>query len=356
MNGETVGELEYETDRSRFLGRGRETRQSAAIADGRKLSNTVGSVLDPIISLRRTVRIAPGNTAHLVFTTIAAQTREQVLDIADRYRDARAFDRTLTLAWTHAQVQLHHLGIGPDESQLFQRLANAVIYPEAPLRPTSDQLARTNVDITTLWSLGISGDLPIILAVIDNEEDVEVIRQLLRAHEYWRMKQLSADLVIVNEKPPSYNQDFQGSLEALVHGSQLRLSPDSGNTRGRIFLVRGDLITPQTRAELQNVARVLIIGRRGTLAEQIGRSQLQARETSIAPARRRTRAAKSADLPRPELDLEFFNGIGGFDKNGREYVTVLSEGLRTPEPWVNVIANPISAFWFPNPVPASRGR
>jgi cyclic beta-1,2-glucan synthetase len=345
VDGETVGDLEYETDRARFLGRGHDVRNPVAI-DGRKLSNTVGSVLDPAISLRRTVRIEPGSTAHLVFTTIAAASREQVLDLADRYRDARAFERTLTLAWTHAQVQLHHLGIGSDEAQLFQRLANAVIYPEAPLRPASDQLSRTNVDIPTLWSLGISGDLPIILAVIDNEDDVETIRQLLRAHEYWRMKQLSADLVIVNEKPPSYNQDFQGSLEALVHGSQLRLSPDTGSARGRIFLVRGDLITPQTRAQLQNVARVLILGRRGTLSEQIARSQAQAQSREPAPLtpRRRTRIAKTQDTPSPELDLEFFNGVGGFDRNGREYVIVLGEGLRTPEPWVNVIANPSFGF------------
>jgi len=344
VKGETVGELEYETDRARFLGRGHDSRNPISVVDGRKLSNTVGSVLDPAISLRRTVRVSPGETAHLVFTTIAAQTREQALDLADRYRDERAFDRILTLAWTHAQVQLHHLGIGPDEAHLFQRLANAVIYPEISLRPASDQLSRASVDVSTLWSLGISGDLPIILALIDNEEDVETIRQLLRAHEYWRMKQLSADLVIVNEKPPSYNQDFQGSLEALVHGSQLRLSPDSGNTRGRIFLVRGDLISPQTRTQLQNFARVLILGRRGTLSEQIGRSHSQSRETLELPARRRTRAEDRPDTPLPDLDLEFFNGIGGFDKNGREYVTVLGEGLRTPEPWVNVIANPNFGF------------
>ncbi len=344
VNGETVGELEYETDRARFLGRGHDLSDPLSISGGRKLSNTVGSVLDPAISLRRTVRVGPGDTAHLVYTTIAAQTREQVLDLADRYRDERAFERTLTLAWTHAQVQLHHLGIGPDEAHLFQRLANAVIYPEASLRPPSDQLSRVNIEISTLWSQGISGDLPIILALIDNEDDVDTIRQLLRAHEYWRMKQLSADLVILNEKPPSYNQDFQGSLEALVHGSQLRLSPDVGNTRGRIFLVRGDLITPQTRAQLQNVSRVLIVGRRGTLSEQIGRSQTQYREPAVLPLRRKTRVEPRPDTPSPDLNLEFFNGIGGFDKNGREYVTVLGEGLRTPEPWVNVIANPSFGF------------
>jgi cyclic beta-1,2-glucan synthetase len=344
VKGETVGDLEYETDRARFLGRGHDSRNPVAILDGRKLSGTVGSVLDPSMSLRRTVRVGPGETAHLVFTTIAAQTREQVLDLADHYRDERAFDRTLTLAWTHAQVQLHHLGIGPDEAQLFQRLANAVIYPEASLRPPADQLGRINLDIPALWSMGISGDLPIVLALIDNEEDVDTIRQLLRAHEYWRMKQLSADLVILNEKLSSYNQEFQGSLDALVHGSQLRLSPDSGNSRGRIFLVRADLISPQTRAQLQNFARVLILGRRGTLSEQIGRSQSQHREPVPSPGRRRTRVEERPDTPLPDLDLEFFNGVGGFDKNGREYVTVLGEGLRTPEPWINVIANPNFGF------------
>ena len=225
------------------------------------------------MSLRRTVHIPPGTTARIVFTTIAASTRQQALDLADKYRDARAFERTLTLAWTQAQVQLHHLGIGSEEAHLFQRLANAVIYSDASLRPSSDALSRSNLDLSTLWAQGISGDLPIILARIDNEQDIEMIRQLLRAHEYWRMKHLSADVVIINEKPPSYMQDLQGSLEALVHGSQLRLSPDTSSASGRIFLLRGDLVSPQTRTQLQSVARAVLLSRRGTLAEQIGRSQ-----------------------------------------------------------------------------------
>ncbi len=343
VEGETVGDLEYETDRLRFLGRGHSSRDPLSIHDGRSLSNTVGPVLDPIFSLRRTVRVASGTTTHLVFTTIAAPTREQVLDLADKFRDAGSHERTRNLAWTHAQVQLHHLGIDPDEAHLFQRLANSVIYSDSSLRPPSDQLGHINVDISTLWSLGISGDLPIVLARIDNEEDIDTVRQLLRAHEYWRTKQLSADLIIINEKLPSYMQDFQGSLEGLVRASQLRLSPDTGNAKGRIFLIRGDLITPQTRAQLQTFARILILGRRGNLAEQIGRTQLR-EPPSRSDGNRWAQEAKRPDDPRPDLDLQFFNGLGGFDKQGREYVTILAEGLRTPEPWVNVIANPSFGF------------
>jgi cyclic beta-1,2-glucan synthetase len=335
--GEAVGDLQFETDRARFLGRGHDLRNPISIVDGRPLSNTVGPVLDPVMSLRRTVNVPPGTTARIVFTTIAAQTRQQALDLADKYRDARAFERTLTLAWTQAQVELHHLGIDSEEAHLFQRLANAVIYSDASLRPSSDALGRTNVDISTLWAQGISGDLPIILARIDNEQDVEMIRQLLRAHEYWRMKHLSADVVIINEKPPSYMQDLQGSLEALVHGSQLRLPPDTSSASGRIFLLRGDLVSPQTRTQLQSVARAVLLSRRGTLAEQIGRSQHE--EGLAVPQQAPARPGKRSDAPLPEVPLEFFNGLGGFAENGREYVTVLGEGSNTPEPWVNVIAN-----------------
>ena len=239
-------------------------------------------------------------------------------------------------------MELHHLGIDTEEAHLFQRLANAVIYSDASLRPTSDVLVKSNLDIPTLWAQGISGDLPVILARIDNEQDVDMIRQLLRAHEYWRMKHLSADVVIINEKPPSYLQDLQGSLEALVHGSQLRLSPDSSSASGRIFLLRGDLISPQTRTQLQNIARVVLLSRRGTLGEQIIRSQHG--EPLSVPERRPVRSGKHVDVPLPDVPLEFFNGLGGFADNGREYVIRLGEGLRTPEPWVNVIAN--SEFGF----------
>ena len=342
VEGESAGELQYETDRARFIGRTRNLRNPISIIDGRPLSGTVGSVLDPIMSLRRTVHIPPGHTARLIFSTIVASTREDVLNLADKYRDARTLERTRTLAWTQAQVQLRHLGIGPEEAHLFQRLANAVLYSDAALRPSSDVLSRTTLDRSTLWSQGISGDLPIVTARIDDADDVEMIRQLLRAHEYWRMKQLSADVVIINEKAPSYIQELQGSLEALVRGSQLRLSPDTSGASGKIFLLRGDLVSPQTRTQLQAAARVVLLSRRGNLSEQITRSQYQEVASPAPP--RPLRAPKRLDVPVPQQALQQFNGLGGFAENGREYVIVLGEGLRTPEPWVNVISNPDFGF------------
>ena len=341
VEGDSSGELQYETDRARFLGRTRSPANPISIIDGRPLSNTVGSVLDPMMSLRRTVHIPPGHTARFIFSTIVASTREDVLNLADKYRDAQTLERTRTLAWTQAQVQLRHLGITAEEANLFQRLANAVLYSDASLRPSSDVLMRTSLDQSTLWSQGISGDLPIVVARIDDPDDVELIRQLLRAHEYWRMKQLSADVVIINEKATSYMQELHGSLEALVRGSQLRLSPETRDISGKIFLLRGDLISPQVRTQLQAIARVVLLSRRGNLSEQITRTQ--AEQLSHVPLRP-ARPAKRLDVPLPQQALQYFNGLGGFADNGREYSIILSEGFRTPEPWINVIANPAFGF------------
>ncbi len=342
VDGDTVGALQYETDRARFLGRGYHVRTAVSMFSGRPLSNTVGSVLDPVMSLRRTVRVPPGGTVRVVFSTIVGPTRDQVLELADKYSDQRVFERALSLAWTQARVQLHHLGIENDEAQLFQQLANAVLYSDASLRPSSETLSRSTVDRAGLWAHGISGDLPIVLACIDKAEDVDIVRQLLRAHEYWRMRQLSTDVIILNEKASSYEQGLQGSLEGLVRGSRLRLYPDAGGARGSIYLLRTDLLSEQDRSLLQQVARVVLLGRRGTLVEQVSRLQRRSRLAPLNLPMRR--AGKRLDVPLPERELEFFNGLGGFADDGREYVTILGEGLRTPRPWINVIANPSFGF------------
>ena len=342
VEGDTVGALQYETDRARFLGRGRHIRTAVSMVGGRPLSNTVGSVLDPVMSLRCTVRVPPGGTVRVVFSTIVGQARDHVLELVDKYSDLRVFERALSLAWTQARVQLHHLGIENDEAQLFQQLANAVLYSDASLRPSSETLSQSTVDRAALWAHGISGDLPIVLVCIDKADDVDIVRQLLRAHEYWRMRQLSTDVIILNEKASSYEQGLHGSLEGLVRGSRLRLCPDTGGARGSIYLLRNDLLSEQDRLLLQQVARVVLLGRRGTLVEQVTRLQRRSRAAAMIPSS--PRVGRRLDVPLPERELEFFNGLGGFADDGHEYVTILGEGLQTPRPWVNVIANPSFGF------------
>ena len=271
VEGETVGGVQYETDRARFLGRGRGIRTPMSVIDGLPLSNTVGAVLDPIVSLRRRVRLAPGATARVTFSTLVAPSRDEALALADKYHDPVTFERAVTLAWTQAQVQLHHLGIGPDEAHLFQDLASRILYSDPMLRPSSEVLAHNARGPSALWRHGISGDVPIVLVRIDEAEDQEIIRQLLRAHEYWRMKQLAVDLVILNEQSPSYSQDLQVALEALVRTSQSRSRHEGHEPHGNVFMLQADLMSAEERTLLQTAARIVLWSRRGTLAEQVVR-------------------------------------------------------------------------------------
>ena len=349
VEDEAVGVIQYETDRSRFLGRGRSVRSPVSVIDGRPLSNTVGAVLDPIFSLRCRVTLAPGTTAHAIFSTVVAESREDVLDLADKYRESATFERAATLAWTQAQVQLLHLGIEADEALLFQRLANRIIYSDPSLRPAASLLASNQLGAPGLWAHGISGDLPIVVVRIDEVEDLDIVRQLLRAHEYWRLKLLDVDLVILNEHGVTYAQTLQESLEALVRMSQSSLAagrslvPEGHPGHGGVYILRGDRLSTQDHTLLLAAARAVLLSRRGSLADQVIRLEHAPEKLAPPPSTRVSGQTKSKPTtPRPEL--EFFNGLGGFAQGGREYVTILGPGQSTPAPWLNVIAN--ASFGF----------
>jgi cyclic beta-1,2-glucan synthetase len=333
---------EVETDRARFLGRGQGVRRPIAVMDGRPLSNTVGTVLDPVFALRHRVRVAPGAVVRIAFWTVVADSRAAVLDLVDKHRDSTAFDRAATLAWTQAQVQLRHLGIDAGEAALFQRVAGHLLHAGPALRPSSATILRGAAAQPGLWPLGISGDLPILLLRIADVENLDIARQLLQAHEYWRLKQLAVDLVILNERSPSYVQDLQVALETAVRTSQSRPPIGEERRQGDVFILRADLIPAEARRLLMSVARVVLVGQRGSLVDQLERI---AEPIDTVHSTRRPTAARAESQPvlsRPVL--EFFNGLGGFAEGGREYVTTLGPGQTTPAPWINVIAN--SAFGF----------
>jgi cyclic beta-1,2-glucan synthetase len=345
LEGKAIGDLHMETDRAAFIGRGRDTRNPAAMAAGRPLSGTVGTVLDPIFSLRRRLQIEPGGSARLAFWTVVASSRADALSLADRHRDSAAFDRALTLAWTQAQVQLRHLGIAHAEAGLFQRLAGHLLYSSALLRPPSDILLRCGSQGQAgLWAHGISGDLPILLIRIDVVADMELIRRLLAAHEYWRLKQLAVDIVILNEKSGSYLGELQDLLEAALRIGQTRTAVVQGVVRGSVYVLRPDIIGSEATAQLMSVARAVLVSRRGPLDEQFEQLDAQKRSRPTRPIRLAAPPAAGDAQGEEPPPLEFFNGIGGFTKHGREYVVLLRDGRTTPAPWSNVIAN--DAFGF----------
>jgi cyclic beta-1,2-glucan synthetase len=332
--GERLGAVQYETDRSRFLGRGHTTADPVAVMEERPLSNTVGAVLDPVFSLRQRVRLAPGQTARVSFTTAVAHTREEALMLADKYHDPSIFEREARLAWTQSQVEMRHHNVDAEEAHLFQRLAGRVLYADPSLRPRPHVLALNTRSQASLWPYGISGDLPIIIVRINRSEDLNTVRQLLRGHEYLRLKGLSIDLVILNDHPPSYAQELQEELLALVRASGSAALQDKP---GGVYLRRTEHLPEADRILLHAVARVVIVPERGELSEQLVRRMPEDPLPPVFTPRTPSRVYPEPSVATPEL--AFFNGIGGFSHGGREYVTLLGDAQWTPAPWTNVIAN-----------------
>ncbi|MET0552168.1 MAG: glucoamylase family protein [Vicinamibacteria bacterium] len=325
--------VEWESDRARFLGRGRDADNPQAL-DGRALSGTTGTVLDPVLSLRYRVRLPPGGFARLSFATGVAQGASAAHALAQKYHDPGAGSRALALAFTHAQVALRHLGLTSDQAQLFERLASRVMYADASLRAEPALRERNGRGQPGLWAHGISGDLPILLVRVVEEDDLPLVRQVLQAQDYWRLKGMSADVVVLNEHPVSYRDEMHGALTSLVEGGHWAAWIARP---GGIHLLRGDLVPEAERILLASVARAVLSGDRGDLANQLDRPYPEAQWPAVRVRSEAPPSSEPADVPVPELTLG--NGRGGFAAGGREYVVVLEGGAETPRPWANVITN-----------------
>ncbi|MEO6246098.1 MAG: glycosyl hydrolase family 65 protein, partial [Opitutaceae bacterium] len=319
----------------RFVGRGATPADPAAMRGGASLSNTVGSVLDPIMALRRTVTLPPDGTAIINLAVGMAASRETALALVEKYQSIRMAERAFDLAWTHSQVTLRQLDATEAEAQLFGRLAGALIFADPARRANAGVLRSNRRGQSGLWSYGISGDTPLVLVRLTDPGKIALVRQMIRAHSYWRLKGLAVEMLILNEDASVYRQSLHDEITALISAGAAAPMLDKP---GGIFVRRLDQIPHEDRVLLQSVARLVLDDEKGSLAEQLERRSVL---EPVVPALTLLRAA-STDLPGPlpERDLIFPNGLGGFTRDGHEYVITLAAGQVTPAPWVNVIANP----------------
>ncbi|MBI4952336.1 MAG: cyclic beta 1-2 glucan synthetase [Myxococcales bacterium] len=340
VEGTEVGATSYETSRGEFLGRGRQASDPAAM-HRHALHDSEGSVLDPVVAIRRTVVVEPEETVRIHVVTGVAETRAGALGLVDKYRERHAADRLFELSWTHSQVLLRRLDATEADTQLFERLASNVLYSNRALRAPPSVLARNGRGQSALWAYSISGDLPIALVRIADREHLELVRQMVQAHAYWRHKGVAVDLVIWNEDPSGYRQVLEDDIAGVVAAHS-----DAGllDKPGGIFVRRSEQLSEEDKILMQTVARLIVSDAAGSLADQVNR-RLPA--DVVAPELRPERARDSEPVPdaapAPALerpDLRDWNGSGGFTRDGREYVIVTTAETRTPAPWVNVLANP----------------
>jgi cellobiose phosphorylase len=352
--GEKVGFLQYETDRARFIGRGRNLANPQALAANYPLSNTVGAVLDPIMSLRQRVRVRPGQTVRVCFSTGYAENRKDILRIADKYRDLLSVNRAFELAWTHSKMELRHLNLTADQANKGLGLGSHLLYL-SPCRRDIKCIEQNSKGQSSLWPYAISGDLPIILVRVKSSDHLDLVRRLLILHEYWRLKGLITDLVILNEDKSGYVQAFQDNLRDLISTGHAR---ELLNKSGGVFLIQSTNTNPDDIILLCTAARIIFSGEKGSYAAQV---RQKAKLISGNVKDYKEKGQEKSEIIATYLGYEpengyceemlnlkerlsFANGYGGFSEDGKEYIIVLQENTNTPLPWINVIANPVFGF------------
>ena len=327
---------QYETDRLRFLGRGRTTANPVAFDAGASLSGTTGPVLDPIFCLRRTVRLAPGADARIAFVTGAADDQSAVQLIAKRYAEIDAVEQAFSDASRRYESELQTLGLKPGDISLFNRLAGSVIFANPAMRQATD-LQRDRWDRAALWAHGISGDLPIVLVRANSDRHHALVRQVTMAHDFARRRGLRFDLILVDEG---------GSASAKRLAEKLQSGPQAEmiGKPGGIFILSEPDTGNDHLATIAAAARVVLLGSGGELGDQLNR--LSPARSPLSPTfTTRLNEQPAAPLPKPAEDLQYWNGLGGFTADGHEYV-VRVDALKPqaptlpPAPWTNVIANP----------------
>lgn len=325
-----------ETSRMEFLGRGNSIGSPAIFETRRSLSGSTGAVLDPVCSLRARVELQEGQTEIAVFSTGFAKTREDIVGLAERYHDLRSVTRAFEMAWSHNNIELRREEYSIRQVHAFQRLLTTLMYNVDAARGKAESLINNRLTQSGFWRFGVSGDLPIVFLRVNDPAQISLVKELLLAHQYIRMRGIIFDLVILNEYPGGYFQNFQEELEFLVRSGYIGGLVDQ---KGGVFLRTAVQLSAEEITLLEAIARVLLLGERGTLS-----AQLVFEKKPIEPISRRRIAAtegpETASLANvSRSDYEFFNGMGGFVEDGKTYQLELSGRRLPPLPWSNVIAN-----------------
>ncbi|QKJ86935.1 Cyclic beta 1-2 glucan synthetase [Paramixta manurensis] len=338
VHGDHQQRASFDTDRAQFLGRGRSTVEALTTSESSALSNTAGSVLDPMLAIQQSITLRPGQAVTIDIVYGISESRSLSLALLEKYRDRPIADRVFELAWSHSQVVLRQINANEDDAGLFNRLASAILYPSQELRADSRIISRNRRGQSGLWGWAISGDLPIVLLSVTSEESILSITTLIQAHRYWRLKGLMVDLVILNDSPGGYQQTLQNQIMDLIYaGSEASLLDKSGG----IFVRNGEHLSAEDKLLLMSVAHLCLDDRAGGLNEQLTQ-RTHALKTSPKPFVPHIKTEMNQHTPwSPDTgQLLHFNGLGGFSQDGREYQILLRENQPTPAPWSNVLANP----------------
>ena len=336
--------VRFETDRRAFLGRERNSHDPLALQSESYLTGATGTTLDPIFSLGQEIHLRAHDTFTLAYLTFTAPSRSALLRIAERFKSWTRVENTFLQSNAAKLTWLGRRKIGREDLRTNLDLLSLLVYPLGQKRASAEILSKNVLNQSGLWRFGISGDFPIILLEIDDAKQLNLLAEVVQAQDFLRRHGYNSDLVVLNTQPSMYSSELNNTMMRrlrLIEADQWL------NQRSGIFIRSADQMQPQEQVLLRSVASVLLRGESGSLYEQLRMefnpvADLPPLLTSLS-----SRRYLSAALPwetKPLGELQFFNGLGGFSPDGKEYVMHLPPGKTTPAPWTNVIGYPHFGF------------
>ncbi|KAF0091773.1 MAG: glycosyltransferase [Fusobacteria bacterium] len=336
LEGNSAGELQYETDRMKWIGRGRNLKNSLAMLSGKPLSNTTGPVLDPVMSIRVKVSIEPGKTAKISFVTTVAESNEYLMSKIEKYSSPDRIEGAFNLAQVRSSLEMKYLNMNEEEEELYQNMLSDILFVSPLRNKNQNQIMKNTKGQSALWRYSISGDMPIILVVLNKNNQMRLLSEVLKAQEYCHLMDIIVDLVILNEEEYTYDAPLNQLISDIILSSQTH---DYSSRKQHVFILDKSKVLEEDISLLYAVSRLVFIGDDGNFNEQLLREKKKFLP-SVVEFNKINDNDFNNNMESPKIPpLLYFNDLGGFNEKGDEYIIKLNNEQVTPAPWINVITN-----------------
>ncbi len=340
-NSETIGDLEYEISESKFIGRGN-LGIPKMIEKGIPLSKKIGLVTEPIVAMKRTVKVKSQTKINIDFILSVGEDEEQVKNNLEKYRNYENVKKEFELSKARIEAESRYLRVKGKEIAIYQKILSYIIF-DNPVK--GEKLKKINPEEykqSNLWKYGISGDLPIILVKIRDVNDSFIVKEVLKAYEFFRTKNVETELVILDEEKHSYENYVREEIENEIlnrHISYLK------NIRGGIFTLVKSEVDKKDICLLELISCVTVDGKKGGLENNIRDLEEEYLDKYKSVNETETNSIlqdeedKDIDILENSEKLKYYNEYGGFSEDGKEYLIRINKENRLPTIWCNILAN-----------------
>ena len=339
---ETIGDLEVEIDKEKFLGRDFNLIPEM-VRDSKPYSQNMGLVTDPCLASKKTIKINPGEEVNFDLIICVSESKDLILEFLEKYKNSKVITKTFELARAKVEAESIYLGLKGTDIEKYQKLLSYTIFNNILKKITLKGLTKKVYSQEDLWKFGISGDIPIILVKIEDLNDMYVVRDIIKAHEYFRSKNIKVDLVILDKEENSYNQYISYEIENVILNSQVEYLK---NITGGIFVINSNQIDKNDLQLLEFKANVTINAKSGdikTILDDLEDEYLKETKDlgfdNRHPFEYVFQEEVNNSLNTPMEKLKYFNEYGGFEKNGLEYVIKTDKQNKIPTTWSMIIGN-----------------